>query len=227
MARPAKAGGTEPYPESYNRPMILSRFLKPKWQHADPETRKQALREMENTDPTLRELARQDPDSTVRRAALERLGDLDLLGIIAREDSDAGVRAVAEARYRALLAGQAAGGPALADRLERLRNDPDTDLTDYLLRQAAEPELRLAMLERIDAEPALADIAQRDSHPDVRLAALERVHDPELLDQIVRHSRNHDKRLYRRARERLDALVAEQARAVHCEQLCIEMENLR
>lgn len=207
--------------------MILSRFLKPKWQHADPETRIQALRELENTDPTLRELARQDPDPTVRRATLERLDDLDLLGLIAREDSDASVRLAAEERYRALLAGQTAGGPTLADRLERLRRESDADLTNYLLHHAAEPELRLALLDRIDAEPALADIAQRDSHPDVRLAALERVHDPALLDQIARHSRNHDKRLHRRARERLDALVAEQARAVHCEQLCVEMENLR
>ncbi|KAB2936271.1 MAG: DUF349 domain-containing protein [Candidatus Contendobacter sp.] len=206
--------------------MILSRFLKPKWQHADPETRKQALRELENTDPTLHELARQDPDPSVRRAVLERLGDLDLLRLIAREDGDASVRATAEERYRALLAGQTAGGPALADRLERLRREPDTDLVNYLLRHAAEPELRLAVLERIDAEPALAEIAWGDYHPDVRLAALERVHDPELLDQIARHSRNRDKRLHRRARERLDALVAEQARVVHGEQLCIEMENL-
>ncbi len=226
MARLAKAGRAKPYSESYNRPMILSRFLKPKWQHADPETRKQALRELENTDPTLRELARQDPDPTVRRAALERLGDLDLLRLIAREDSDAGVRAAAGEHYRALLAGQIAGDPVLAVRLEWLRRDPDADLVDYLLRHGVEPELRLVLLERIDAEPTLAEIAQRDSHPDVRLAALERVHDPELLDQIARESRNRDKRLHRRARERLDALVAEQARAAHCERLCAEMENL-
>lgn len=227
MACPATTGGAKSYPKSYDRPMILSRFLKPKWQHADPETRKQALRELENTNPTLHELARQDPDPTVRRTALERLDDLDLLGLIAREDGDAGVRTIAEARYRALLAGQTAGGPTLADRLERLRHESDADLTDYLLHHAAEPELRLALLDRIDAEPALADIARRDSHPDVRLAALERVHDPELLDQIARHSRNHDKRLHRRARERLDTLIAEQARAAHCERLCIEIENLR
>lgn len=207
--------------------MILSRFLKPKWQHADPETRKQALREMEVTDPTLRELARQDPDPGVRRAVLERLGDLDLLRLIAREDGDAGVRASAQERYRALLAGQITDGPPLADRLERLRREPDADLVDYLLHHAAEPELRLALLESIDAEPALAGVAMGDYHPDVRLAALERVHDPELLDQVARHSRNRDKRLHRRARERLDALIAEQARAVHAEQLCVEMENLR
>ncbi|MDG4594926.1 MAG: DUF349 domain-containing protein [Candidatus Contendobacter sp.] len=207
--------------------MILSRFLKPKWQHADPETRKQALRELEVTDPTLRELAQQDPDPGVRRAVLERIGDLDLLRLIAREDSDAGVRASAEERYRALMAGQIAGGLTLADRLERLRREPDADLVDYLLRHAAEPELRLALLERIDAEPALAGIAMGDYHPDMRLAALERVHDPELLDQVARHSRNRDKRLHRRARDRLDALAAEQARAVRGERLCVEMESLR
>ncbi len=207
--------------------MILSRFLKPKWQHADPETRKQALRELETTNPTLPELARRDPDPDVRRAVLERLGDLDLLQLIACEDGDAGVRAAAQERYRALLAGQTADGPTLAERLERLRREPDADLADYLLRHAAEPELRLALLERIDTEPALAEIAMGDYHPDLRLAALERVHDPELLDRIARHSRNRDKRLHRRARERLDALAAEQARAAHAERLCVEMENLR
>ncbi|MDG4551213.1 MAG: DUF349 domain-containing protein [Candidatus Contendobacter sp.] len=207
--------------------MILSRFLKPKWQHADPETRKQALRELEITDPTLPELVRRDPDPNVRRAVLERLGDLDLLQLVAREDGDVGVRAAARERYRAVLAGQIAGGPALADRLERLRREPDAELVDYLLRHAAEPELRLALLEQIDAEPALAGIATGDYHPDVRLAALERVRQPDLLDQIARHSRNRDKRLYRRARERLDALATEQARAAHGERLCVEMENLR
>ena len=206
--------------------MILSRFLKPKWQHADPATRQQALQGLEHTDPTLSELARQDPDPSVRRAALERLGDLDLLQRLAREDADASVQTAATARYRALLAGQAAG-PGLAKRLERLRHDLDADLVNYLLRHAVEPEVRLAALERVDAEPALAEIAQRDAHPEVRLAALERVHDPELLDQIARQSRNRDKRLYRRARERLDALNAEQAGAAHRERLCAEMENLR
>jgi exonuclease SbcC len=206
--------------------MILSRFLKPKWQHADPATRQQAVQGLENTDPTLSELARQDPDPSVRRAALERLGDLDLLQCLAREDADADVQAAAIARYRALLAGQTTG-PTLTERLERLQHNLDADLVDYLLRHAAEPELRLAALEHVGAEPALAEIAQRDSHPEVRLAALERVHNPELLDQIARQSRNRDKRLYRRARERLDALNAEQTGAAHRERLCAEMEHLQ
>jgi exonuclease SbcC len=192
--------------------MILSRFLKPKWQHADPATRQQAVQGLENTDPTLSELARQDPDPSVRRAALERLGDLDLLQRLAREDADASVQAAATARYRALLAGQTTG-PTLAERLERLQHNLDADWSTTCCAMPLSRNCGWPRLEHVDAEPALAEIAQRDSHPEVRLAALERVHDPELLDQIARQSRNRDKRLYRRARERLDALNAEQAGA--------------
>lgn len=206
--------------------MILSRFLKPKWQQVNPEARKQALRDLASNDPKLLDLARLDPDPAVRRAALERLDDLDLLHRIAGEDTDADTRDAARERYHFLLAGKAAGCPALANRLERLRQDPDAGLVEFLLQNAAEHELRLAALERIDLEPALANIAIRNPHPDLRLAALERVRDPELLDQIARQSRNRDKRVHRRARERVDALNAERAGALNLERLCAEMECL-
>ena len=207
--------------------MIFSRFLKPKWQHQDPESRKQAARALEDNDAKLVELAQRDPDAGVRRAVVERIGDLDLLQRIAREDAEATVRAAAAERYRDLLTGKIANGPALSLRLDRLQRAADPTLIEHLLRHAVEPELRLAALERIDAETALADIAQRDFHPDLRLAALERVHDVHLIDQIARHSRNRDKRLHRRARERLDALAADQARGARCERLCAAMEELR
>lgn len=206
--------------------MILSRFLKPKWQHADPATRQRALRELDKADPTLRELARQDLDPTVRRAALERLVDLDLLQGIAGADADDSVRAAARDRLRALLAGAVGDGPPLAERLERLGQDADPGLVEFLLQHAAEPELRLAALERIGPEAALAEIALRNPHQELRLAALERVHDPELLARIVHQSRNRDKRLYRGAKERLDALDAARTCAAHLERLCAEMEHL-
>jgi exonuclease SbcC len=206
--------------------MILSRFLKPKWQHADPATRQQALRELDKADPKLIELARQDLDPTVRRAALERLADLDVLQGIANTDADESVRMAARNRQHTLLAGRVADGPPLVDRLERLRHGSDTGLVEFLLHQAAEPELRLAALERIDSEAALAQIAMQNPHQELRLAALERVDNPELLDQIAHQSRNRDKRLYRRTRERLDALVATRTHAAHLERLCTEMEHL-
>jgi hypothetical protein len=206
--------------------MILSRFLKSKLQSTAPEPRKPALLELDAADPALAEMAQQHPDPARRCAALERLGDLGQLDAIAREDADPTVQTAAQNRYRALLTGKAAGSPALAERLEWLQQHPDLELAQYLARHAAEPELRRAALALIDSEAVLADLAARDSHPEVRLAALERVHDPNLLDQIARQSRNRDKRVYRRARERLDELVAIQARAAHLERLCVEMEHL-
>ncbi len=195
--------------------MILSRFLKPKWQHTDPETRQPASQELESPNPAL------------RHTALERLSDLDQLQTIASEDADSGVRAAALERYQLLLTGKAPDSPPLADRLERLRQNADPQLIDFLLHHAVEPELRLVALEQTTAEPTLIEIAVHDPHMDLRLAALERVDEPESLDQIARQSRNRDKRVYRRARERLDALVAEKIRASHIERLCTEMENLR
>jgi exonuclease SbcC len=194
--------------------MILSRFLKPKWQTTDPEARNPASPALESPDPAL------------RHTALERLKDLDQLQTLAREDTDAGVRAAALERYQFLLAGKAPDGPSLPDRLARLL-EADPGLIDFLLRHAVEPELRLAALERTNAEATLVEIAVQDPQMDVRLAALGRVSEPESLDQIARQSRNRDKRIYRQARERLDALVAEKVRANHIERLCAEMENLR
>ena len=206
--------------------MILSRFLKPKLQPTTSEARQSALQELESTDPALAEIARQDADPMRRRAALERLADLDLLQTIAHEDADPAMQTAAQDRYQALLAGKIAESPMLTERLKRLQHNPDPALAGFLAHHAAEPELRRAALTLIDAETMLADIAAHDSHPEVRLAALERVHNPNLLDQIARQSRSRDKRVYRRSRERLDELVAIQARAAHLEQMCAEMERL-
>lgn len=206
--------------------MILSRFLKPKWQRNDPATRKNALQTLDSAAPTLLEMARQDPDSGVRQAALERLTDFNALQAIATTDADASVRTAAQERYRSLLAGKTADSPPLADRLALLHAGLDSKLIDDLLQHAAEPELRLAALERIEPETTLAEIAAHNPHQDVRLAASERVHDPLLLEQITRQARNRDKRLYRRTRERLDALAVTQANTAQLERLCAEMEQL-
>ncbi len=206
--------------------MILSRFLKLKWPQTAPKTREAAGREPANGDPTFVRQAEQNPDPAMRRAALERLDDLMLLCNLASTDVDEDVRAAARTRYRSLLAGQATNSPLLAVRLERLQNEADPDLAAFLARQAAEPELRLAALEFIAEEPLLAEIVLQDSHPEIRLAALERIQDPTFLEPIARQSRNRDKRLYRRARERLEALAATQGRATRLERLCAEMEKL-
>lgn len=205
--------------------MILNRFFKPKWQNNDPQVRKQAMQEIDGGDPILAQLAQQDHDPEVRRAALERVNELDLLRQIAEQDSDAQVREFADARLRELLAGKVPEGPSLEMRLLAIESLPASYL-EFLVSNAAEPALRSAVLERVDQQSVLKKIAVNDPAVEVRLAALERVHEASDLEAIVKQSRNRDKRIYRRARERLENLRAERARWARIKQLCEEMETL-
>ncbi len=194
--------------------MILSRFLKPKWQATDSEAAAPTAQDLESPDPAL------------RLAALTIISDLEHLHGIAHDHADAALRQAAQERYLALWAGKDAAAPALAERLARMEN-AGRELLDFLLREAQEPELRLAALQRTDGASVLVSIAVHDPHLEMRLNALERIADAELLEQVARESRNRDKRVYRRARERLDLMAAAKNRAGHLERLCAEMENLQ
>ena len=65
----------------------------PRWKHADPGVRSAAVYELgpEESDALLA-LAREDADSRVRRAAVGRISEVDVLGEIARTDPDEDVR---------------------------------------------------------------------------------------------------------------------------------------
>ena len=206
--------------------MILNRFFKPKWQHVDPQVRKQALLELGAADPILVQMARQDHNPEVRRAALERITELPLLLQIARQDVDAEVRQTAQNCYRALLAGAVPGSPPVAARLAALAALPG-DTVDYLAVHGKEPELRLAALEQVEHESLLERIVLDDPAATVRSVALERIVTVAALERIARHSRARDKGIYRRAQERLDTIQAEQARATRVQQLCAELEQLQ
>lgn len=209
--------------------MILSRFFKPKWQHADPDARRQALQSLSADDPVRRRLAVEDNDPATRRAALAQLADLDLLRRIGDEDADAGVRDYAQARLRKLLSGQIPGSPPLTERLALLDGTEaiPLELAEHLIREGAEPELRLAALERVQQEALCAERAINDPVARVRSAALERVQDARLLDDIARRTRGRDKRISRIARERAQALHVERERRTEIERLCTELEQLQ
>lgn len=205
--------------------MILKRFFKPKWQHPNPEVRKHALQEVEDDNPILVQLAQQDSDMDVRCTALKRIAALEVLAVIARQETDARVRACADSRLREVLAGHAADSPPLALRLEALAS-LDTELIEFLALEAQELELRVAALKRIQRQCLLSSLALNDPAVAVRLEALARVSDPVYLEQIAKQSRNRDKRVYRQAQERLHALQTEKTQKAHMETLCRDMEQL-
>src|SRR5580704_6622219 len=85
----------------------------PRWKHADPVVRLEALREL--ADPAeLAVLAESDPDARVRRAAVPRLEDPAVLGRIASGDPDADAQEAATDRLLSLASGAADEPTAVA-----------------------------------------------------------------------------------------------------------------
>jgi exonuclease SbcC len=192
--------------------MILARFFQPKWQHPDPQTRRQALARLSPQNPDehvlLRDLAERDPEPDVRRAAAKRVSDLGFLRRRMRDDEDAGVREVAAARYRQLLA----GGAEAADlqlRLKELAACDDDAVRAYVARRGREPDLRLAAVERLQAAAVLEEIAVHDSVAKLRQAAVLRLAEPRSLERVMRRTRERDRKVCRIAREVLDRLQRE------------------
>jgi hypothetical protein len=206
--------------------MILNRLFKPKWQHPDPQIRKQCIQVLDSADPALAELAQQDQEPEVRCAAIAKLAELNLLRQIAEQDRDDTVRKFADNRLRELLSGRAPDSPRLETRLTELQS-LQSPYVDYLALQAKESELRLAALQHVANEAVLAEVVINDPVAEVRFNALEKVHDPVILGQIVGLSRNRDKRVSRRIRERLDDLRIKRKRVERIEYLCQEVASLR
>ncbi len=142
---------------------FLDRFKpQPRWRHADPAVRAGAIAEVPDDGDhrgVLLELATEDPDLRVRRAAAARLSlAADLVRVARSEKDDELKRTVAE-------------------RLVTLASAPSDN----------DGEAALA-LEGLDDPRHLSTIARQSPHDTVRTAALGRVHDVRALGSVARHA---------------------------------------
>ena len=184
----------------------------------------------------LRALAREDADTRVRRAAVSRLDESDVLGDIARTDPDEEVRSEA-IRGLAGLAAEADDVSAATDAVRHLLTLGRTkevvvvarastseavrgaivDLLEdqkalgSLSRHAADNSTRLRALARVTDEEELLNIALKSEHTDAAVAALERINSTEALGAIAQRARN--KVAARRARTKVRTLDEPQPQA--------------
>lgn len=212
----------------------------PRWKHADPAVRLEAVRELEDqTDLAI--LAETDPDGRVRRAAIARTTDPVLLGRVAAGDSDSETRDRAADRLLAL----ATAGPdeatalsaveALADprrlssvarsdapeavRTAALARTTDDRALGSVARHARHEETAAAAVDRLTDQSELIDVAQNGEHKDVALRAFERLLGPTLDLTLLKsvESRSQQKAVSRRARAVIQeieaALAAQRAQA--------------
>lgn len=205
----------------------------PRWKHADPAVRIAAVDALPDEDQELLlQIAREDEDAGVRRAAVAKLNDPGALAHIARVDADESVRGVArdlsmalaqdatdeslgmqalqgvlEPRDLVVVARSAELEPVARAALDRLA---EAKHVSTVARQATHASVRLAAVERLTDPGDLLNVAIKTEHRDVGLLALERVGtERDVLETIAVRARS--KVVQRRARASMHALVEAEA----------------
>jgi hypothetical protein len=146
---------------------FLDRFKpQPRWKHADPAVRANAVAEIPDDDEhrsVLADLAANDEDVRVRRAAAERLKTSTELVALVRGERDEELRR------------------EIADRLVAIASAPTDSDGDAAL-----------ALEGLDDARQLAAVAKLSPFATVRTAALGRVHDQKALSSVARNGNHGD-----------------------------------
>jgi hypothetical protein len=199
--------------------MGIADFFRPKHRHSDIRVRTEAVRALTAEDAaTLIQIARTDRDAGVRRIAIEKIGQADLLSELAAADDDAGVRELAGARASELWMSAACGedgdaaGAALTGIIKlgdqralvevaargenaAIRKRAFGELRDpkalaELAKREAPQELRTAAVARIDDGDVLRGLAIDTTSKEVGLAAVEKIDDVERLEGVAQKAKN-------------------------------------
>jgi hypothetical protein len=166
--------------------MDLIERLRPKWRHPDPEVRATAVRELDADDQRhLAEIARGDTDARVRRIAIKKVRDADLLEQLATSDAEPSLRDLAAERARDVLVAIASAATSRAEGEAALARLVDEHGLAAVATGAALEPLRLAALARISSERVLRDVVRGASDATLRRAALDRIEDAAVLRSLA------------------------------------------
>jgi hypothetical protein len=167
---------------------LLDRFrAQPPLKHADPVVRLAYVQETPIDErELLGEIAREDVDARVRRAAVAKLLDAAALAVIAEKDADEGVREEAIGMLRD-IALDAFEGLGINESLAAVDGLQDGRTLAVVAKTALRDEVALRALWRVADVHALGSIARHAQLEGVRLAALAALQDH---DEIVRVALN-------------------------------------
>jgi hypothetical protein len=147
----------------------------------DPTVRRAAVEKLTDQD-LLAGIAVVDEGSGVRRAAAERLVDQALLAVVAVEDRDSDVRGVAAKRVT---------DPVLLARMgmwvnpDMTRQVTDPALLTRIVAEAKDSSVRRVAARNITDQALLSKIAVSDRDYEVRVVAVERLTDQALLARLA------------------------------------------
>ena len=168
---------------------LLERFrAQPRQKHADPAVRLAFVQEIPITErEVLTEIAREDPDPRVRRAAVAKLVDPSALAGVAGADADEAVRdqAVAMLRDIALDVFEGVTEPESLAAVDMLT---DARALAVVAKSAASEAVAQRARARVTDQHVLGSIARHAEHEAVRRAAFEAIGDEREVLSIALNS---------------------------------------
>lgn len=173
---------------------IIRRLGAPRLDDPEADRRRRAI---DRLDPVMErerllQLAQTDPEPALRRHSVRRIrSGEDLLQLCSTDT----LRNEAQARLTQLISSEELDPLALARRPACL---------PFLLRAVSRDEHWQPLLQQIDSERLLSELASGHDHAPVRRAAAERLRSPEALRRVERAVRERDRSVTRLMRERLE-----------------------
>ena len=171
--------------------MSLLDTFRPKWQNSNPEKRLEAIEELEAQD-TLERIALSDESGDVRTAAVKKLTQIQVLLQISKNDSEAGIRRLAENRYFEEIAKTLKNfrEPANDDVITYINTIKDTRYAEELIKSMPSSELRQELVRRTSKANVLALAATKDAKEEIAKEAVNRIESESLLADIAKNSKH-------------------------------------
>ena len=208
---------------------MLNGLFEPGWQSESVEKRLQAIDKMDRSEavnqPVFERLVIEDPESTVRRAALDKLAKPETVFLISQTHADATTRADAELAFSTLIG--ANSSLTVEQFRELISTHPGMNLS--IAKHCPHPDLRSEILGRL-SEAEQAELIADVEYNETRLFIANQLKSEELLHLARNLIRGKDKSAEKIIKSKLDVMHAAQRQDKEnqqaAEEICEKMEYL-
>ncbi len=187
----------------------MFRLFKPKWEHNNPEIRRQAIATLTDNQVLL-SITNEDNDAEVRKAAVAQITDIpSLLALHTKGE----FKTIADSKLRELIRAQATDlqfTPALGNYLTTLT---DTSLLQHLFANNKDEQLAMSLLNKDSDQQLLLKACTEASSADSRLKAAQLLNDDideTSLRKAMKSLGKRDKKTSQVLREKLNILKLKQ-----------------
>ena len=186
--------------------MIIKRFLRPKWKHANPEIRKQSIAKLDSKHKdytSILKLLAQDPSPEVAHLAISKILDLQTLHEQLSQDTNSPRQQALINQIVDIFCDKDSSLSNETEKLAFIQNCQHRELLICLATKVEQQTIQLAVVGKVDTEEDLEAIAIQCNSSSIRLVAAEKIHQYENLLRLSKQVRGRDKAVYRLIKDRL------------------------